>query len=422
MTRISRKERFASKRESMSQNRENTLFTDVLDEYNNKIKNFDENLSNELKEILQRQEPDFIKEDENLFNLNIEDENQTETKPFDINEFNKEFNEKINEEKTEEKDDNSVDEFEKRLNDVINKILVDKDEDEISDDSIKKLDNFIENEEKELEPENNENIEVSVVTKIEEPIVAIEEKTIKKVVEPIDENEVVDALIDIVGPFDDLKIKERKEYIPETIKTEEVDNKEEIVEDVVDGNNEEDSEVSEDVIDENNEVNENISNEAVEVSEEVITEDFKNDILDEVKEYNHKEGNTTLEEIPNQMIKDASKDELSDTVTQEIDKVLNETSQDTEEEKIEDAIDQTEIFEHPVLAKEEGTVEILPMEETLKMDVVDDTIPFKMVEEDEEEVEDESFSKAVNIVLIVLIVILILILALIGYFIFQIGV
>ena len=170
--------------------------------------------------------------------------------------------------------------------------------------------------------------------------------------------------------------------------------------------------------------------------------EYVNDTLKEVADYNRNEGNKTIEEIPAAVVdavrhpetvnREESDDEFTNTVTLEIDKVLNEVRNPEEEaaakpveeaEKAEEPVKEEETFEHPVLTKtaeEDKPVEILPLNETLKMDVIDDTIPFvaeKENEIEEAEEEDSGFSKVINVILVILIVVLIAILGVIVYYI-----
>ena len=185
--------------------------------------------------------------------------------------------------------------------------------------------------------------------------------------------------------------------------------------------------------------------EAVSRPAEVNTE-YVNDTLKEVADYNRNEGNKTIEEIPAAVVdavrhpesvnREESDDEFTNTVTLEIDKVLNEVRNPEEETEaravaeepekavIEEPVKEEETFEHPVLTKtaeEEKPVEILPLNETLKMDVIDDTIPFVAEKENEieeaDEEEDSGFSKIINVILVILIVVLIAILGVIVYYI-----
>lgn len=187
---------------------------------------------------------------------------------------------------------------------------------------------------------------------------------------------------------------------------------------------------------------------------------FIDDILKEVDDYNRNEGRTTLDKLPDtivdevrhpQGVQKAEEDiktdnEFSNTVTLEIEKVLNEIK--NQGKQIETPIDNTvvyksaefesdeafknaevkeEINEHPVLAKtaEEPVVEIKNISETLSntftdTNVLDDTIPFVLDknETDEEEFEeDEAPSKVLNVILGILIFVLVAVLGVIIYYI-----
>ena len=186
---------------------------------------------------------------------------------------------------------------------------------------------------------------------------------------------------------------------------------------------------------------------------EEVNNGYVDETLAEVEEYNKNDGQKTVEEISKTLIenirhnkeeKEAIKaeDDFSNTVSLEIDKVLNELSINNSTVNLENVLDNeivapveikpeefaeklADTIEHPVLAKakDEEPIEIMPMEETFKQEVLDDTIPFVMddvKEEDEEEVEyydDEKPNKILNIFLIILIVILLAILGVIAYYI-----
>ena len=97
----------------------------------------------------------------------------------------------------------------------------------------------------------------------------------------------------------------------------------------------------------------------------VVNDEYLNDTLKEVTDYNRNEGNRTIDQIPNEIVdtvrhpetlnREDNDDEFSSTVTLEIDKVLNEVKPDDaarEEVKAEPAKEAEETFEHPVLTKE----------------------------------------------------------------------
>ncbi len=274
--------------------------------------------------------------------------------------------------------------------------------------------------EEEIQQEGQEEVKnedlniVEVAQTTVEPVV-VEIQKITKNIEPINEDEVVNNLLEIIGPLDDLKVKEK------VVKNVEEDNS---IKNIID------------------KVNDEISKEEEPIDVATINESLKNEIINEVEEYNRQEGNASIEDISNNIInevvhgKEDQEDTIQDdkdfsnTVSLSIDKVLQEVKESIKENNQEE----TKVFEQNLKDEiatsldkpiEEGddVVQILPMEETLKLDVVDDTIPFAGLQEedDEEEVEDVTFSRAINIILIVLIVVLIAILAVIGYYLLYAG-
>ncbi len=145
----------------------------------------------------------------------------------------------------------------------------------------------------------------------------------------------------------------------------------------------------------------------------------------------------TIEETKEEVVKE--NDELfTNTVSLQIDKVLNEMSVNTASIDVADVISEVvkqeevkpeefaqkmaDTISHPVLAKvlEEDVVEIKSLDETLKNDVVDDTIPFDINEAKKEEeieyIEDEKPNKILNAILIFLIIVLVIILLVILYY------
>lgn len=274
--------------------------------------------------------------------------------------------------------------------------------------------------EEEIQQEGQEEVKnedlniVEVAQTTVEPVV-VEIQKITKNIEPINEDEVVNNLLEIIGPLDDLKVKEK------VVKNVEEDNS---IKNIID------------------KVNDEISKEEEPIDVATINESLKNEIINEVEEYNRQEGNASIEDISNNIINEVvhgkedqedtiqDDNEFSNTVSLSIDKVLQEVKESIKENNQEE----TKVFEQNLKDEfatsidkpiEEGddVVQILPMEETLKLDVVDDTIPFAGLQEedDEEEVEDVTFSRAINIILIVLIVVLIAILAVIGYYLLYAG-
>lgn len=196
-----------------------------------------------------------------------------------------------------------------------------------------------------------------------------------------------------------------------------------------------------------------------------INNDYLTQTLKEVNEHNKNDGLTIADEIPSSMVNAIrhpgepinsknSNDEFSNTVTLEIDKVLSEISAQQEfelarqeqikaqniEQSMKTPTSQIRVkepavtpvkVEEPVVVQQEApiltktvnepVVEIKSMEETLTQEVLDDTIPFNVSNEEETIIEDyeedEAPNKVLNVILIVLIVILLAILGVIVYYI-----
>jgi len=175
----------------------------------------------------------------------------------------------------------------------------------------------------------------------------------------------------------------------------------------------------------------------VEEEKPIINNDFINNAINEVNDYNKNDGRKTIDELSSQLVEAVrhpensglfkSDDEFSNTVSLEIDKVLNEIKAEAAnvvKQAVEEAVKEetkvvADIKPNTAEVVDDG-LEIKPMEETLRQDVLDDTIPFVMNAEEQnavEELEDEGPNKILNIILIVLIVILLAILAVIVYYI-----
>ena len=197
-------------------------------------------------------------------------------------------------------------------------------------------------------------------------------------------------------------------------------------------------------------------------------------MIDEVGEYNKKNGDMTITQITNNMVneirhpEDVKQDfevpsfeeeiaapvsenptedeEFSNTVSMEIAKIMDEievtgekpqvTAAPIEEaviEPVEEAVvEQAPVEEHPVLAKaleeekEEEVVEIKNLKELETepvRDTISNTIPFVVTTEgDEEEIEDddeEGSNTILNIILIILIIVLVAVLGLIVFYILK---
>ena len=498
MARLSRKERFAGLREQMATNKEESLATNDLDKYAERLKQLNEALNDDVQKLLKRNEGyveekpddftipsfeeakdklndvddkfhDFLKElDINNLNKNIdeligikdekpiedvEEKVETKTEPIvnDENELVDEITKIIEEEPIKEEpvqeeaqlvDEtvNNVEEepikeepiqeepqpdyvqpalneedfkdvtkiidfdelnkefnesnesFESDINRLINELLKDKKEPQ---EEVTNKEDESANQEVEV-IEDNTPILVLPVKEVEKPAIEIK----KTIINPINEDNVVASLVEIIGP------------VALYVKKEKPAKEEKPVEEVPASNDEEHDGTT-----------------------TIVNGNYLDEAIKEANDYNHQEGNKTLDELKDQFYKkeepveeakEKINEEFSNTVTLEIDKVLSEVQKAVEddkeqtpvvEEKKED-LNETVVFKHPTLAKEATDgLEILPMEETLKLDVIDDTIPFTALEAEEDDDEEESgFGKIINVILIILIVVLLAIIGIIGYF------
>lgn len=213
------------------------------------------------------------------------------------------------------------------------------------------------------------------------------------------------------------------------------------------------------VIDEINNIKASDDNDVATITNDKTDEDFITNTLVEVNNFNKNEGNTTLEELPGALIDEIRHnideeiknkkidDEFNNTVTIEINKVLDEIKdQNNDVENIakptivenktpeldaqlafENAETKVDTFVNDNSnTNEEPVVEIKNITETMNhslvnSDVLDDTIPFVVnKDENEEEVEEDDEDKAspvLNIILGVLIVVLLAVLAVFVYYI-----
>lgn len=214
------------------------------------------------------------------------------------------------------------------------------------------------------------------------------------------------------------------------------------------------------VIDEINDIKAEDSSEKVEVSEDEKINDFVNNTIEEVENYNKNEGKTTLEDISNALVDEvrhsidneiknrAIDAEFNDTVSMEINKVLEEIKNQKGDSTIIDnalnsennaaEFETQKAFENAEInydtfniekvkevTGEQPVVEIKNISETMNhslvnSDILDDTIPFIMNKENEEEEVEEDDDKAspvLNIILAVLIVVLLAVLAVFIYYI-----
>ena len=293
---------------------------------------------------------------------------------------------------------------------------------------VEEIENIIE----EINEDNNETVKEIETPK--EEVKPLEEETLKE--------DIFDSLkLDEISKEDVNQVEEKIEEstIEETKPIEEI---KDVIEEIKPIDDVRDEAFFEDLkpIEEETKTNESIT----------IDNEYVKGTLAEVEAYNKNDGCQTVEDISKTLIdnirhnkeeKEAieAEDEFSNTVSLEIDKVLNELNVDTSTVNLENVLDNeiiepveikpeeyadkiTDTFEHPVLTKkEEEPIEIMPLEETLKQETIDDTIPFVMDDvKDEEEIEyydDEKPNKILNVFLIILIVILLAILGVIAYYI-----
>lgn len=485
MERMSRKERFAEKRKQMATSNEGSLITNDLDKYVERLKQLNEGFGDDLEKLLKRKEEqvekkvddfaipsyeeakeefhDFLKElDIDKLNQNIDELiGHKEEKPIEVIQEPVETKPEpiinIEDEKTNIKEEPvkeeaqlvdvvpqaplSEEEFEDvtktidfdKLDKEINKTttIYENDINHLIDELLKEKEGHIEEPVKEDENPNQEieviedvtPIVVVPVKEVEKPVIEIK----KTIINPVNEDDVVSNLQDIIGPVALYVKKEKPVYIPKVeVATEPV--KEEPV-----------VETKEEVVIEEKPVEEIpvLNEDEQDGTTTIMNGNYLDEAIKEADDFNRQEGNKTLDELKDEFyknekveeVKEETKEkvdeEFSSTVTLEIDKVLNEVKKNIEEQKeetvVEEDLNKTEVFEHPVLAKKEEPsdgLEILPMEETLKLDVIDDTIPFTALEAEEEDDDDEDngFGKVINIILIVLIIVLLAIIGIIGYF------
>ena len=420
MARLTRTQKFAGLREQMANDREAESTNEDLSKYEDKLKS--------LQSIFDQKEEEPLKEEieEILIEEPVKEEpvEEEEKEEFDF---------------LSSLDTNNID---KAVNDLINqKIAIieepveeeEKEEDKPFD--LGELDEIF----KQIDGIKNEN----EVAEFEEK----EEKKEEK--DPLEEiNSVIENIENVVGIIGDIN-KEVEQVIEKPVVEYRVPIKEEQVVNIIDEDYNSVALKLEKIVED--------LNGKVDPVEEKKLEEVNNGYVDEtlaeVEEYNKNDGQKTVEEISKTLIenirhnkeeKEAIKaeDDFSNTVSLEIDKVLNELSINNSTVNLENVLDNeivapveikpeefaeklADTIEHPVLAKakDEEPIEIMPMEETFKQEVLDDTIPFVMddvKEENEEEVEyydDEKPNKILNIFLIILIVILLAILGVIAYYI-----
>lgn len=185
---------------------------------------------------------------------------------------------------------------------------------------------------------------------------------------------------------------------------------------------------------------------------------YLNETMNDVAEYNRINGGQTISQLTNDMINEvrhpgqtapaapapapvepvneylSTDEDFSSTVSMEINKLMDEMAgMDTIEEEPElEPVNETPVEEHPVLAKaleeepEEEVIEIKNLKELEKeqaRDTVSETIPFVVSATDSDEIldddEEEGSNTALNVILIILIIILVAVLGLIVFYIFK---
>ncbi|MBQ1533602.1 MAG: hypothetical protein IIZ64_02150 [Erysipelotrichaceae bacterium] len=188
---------------------------------------------------------------------------------------------------------------------------------------------------------------------------------------------------------------------------------------------------------------------------------YLNETMNDVAEYNRVNGGQTISQLTNDMINEVrhpgqeapaapvpatpapvaepvneypdSDEDFSSTVSMEINKLMDEMAgMDTIEEEPELEPLRDTVEEHPVLAKtleeekEEEVIEIKNLKELEKeqaRDTVSETIPFVVSATDTDDMldddEEEGSNTVLNIILIILIIILVAVLGLIVFYIFK---
>ncbi|MBQ6479084.1 MAG: hypothetical protein IJI44_06935 [Erysipelotrichaceae bacterium] len=183
---------------------------------------------------------------------------------------------------------------------------------------------------------------------------------------------------------------------------------------------------------------------------------YLNETMNDVAEYNRANGGQTISQLTNDMINEVrhpgqeipaapaveptvneypdSDEDFSSTVSMEINKLMDEMAgMDTIEEEPElEPVKESPVEEHPVLAKaleeepEEEVIEIKNLKELEKeqtRDTVSETIPFVVSASDADEMldddEEEGSNTVLNVILIILILILVAVLGLIVFYIFK---
>ena len=193
---------------------------------------------------------------------------------------------------------------------------------------------------------------------------------------------------------------------------------------------------------------------AVEHAEHTTNQLLK-DTINEVGEYNRSAGEQTITQLTNDMVNEVRRresrlgsrkytevpvsdkkqdDEFSNTVSMEITKIMDEISNTQEISNTAKSQEKSAVEHHPVMAKslekekQEDVVEIkniaeIEKEATATKDTISGTIPFVVTASDDEEMIDgdveEDSNTILNIILIVLIIILVAVLGLIVFYILK---
>ena len=482
MARLTRTQKYAELRDKIAQDREESLKTEGLSTYEDKLKKLESFFNNEPDNILEKKVEQAPVE---AINLAKEEKPVADEIKLAQEESMKSLDEILTSMLNNYSNEPVVEEA--KVEDTKPEVT-EEDKEEILNNLSSKVDELAQIIEEKKETKNTVTIDSFV-----KPVETVEEEVIQEEVKPTENNEtvetkpedlmstmeiVVSEVEDLSHIIDDEKVANEEvpqETTAEEVKPieEEITREETKLEDLMSTMEIVASEVEDlsNIIDEGKPAEKEVEMQNVQPIEEVadlkdeqtIDNSFFNDTLKEVDDFNRNEGRTTLEELPNEIVDEVrhpqvppikeqeeslENDDFSNTVSLEIDKVLDEirnqnnqltvevpteTVNNKEAEiEIERAFKTAEVkqetFEHPVLAKtmEEPVVEIKNISETFNNPVVDnnvldDTIPFVVEknedEEDEDEYEDETPSKVLNVILGILIFVLVAVLGVIVYYI-----
>lgn len=458
MPRLTRTQKFADLRESLANDKESSLATKELDGYKDRLNTLTEQLtpvqteSNSTETVVEPVSKEVKEVEEELLQVETDPKyswQEYEETPIDdlLNTFKNEELDKHIEEIKNEADlwDRILQEVEQKAkqenNNSNNQIINDIDKIEeyvISGEDVEAIEK--ENEQVAQQEEVQQEVKEEVVN---EPVEVVNEP-VEVVSEPV---EVVDDYnVEEILDTDEVQTNNEPQnnidylnYNPvienayaEAEKANEEVQQEPIYEEVsIDETNEEE-------IDEILDTDEYVDNHEIDHSADVQS-NYVNETIDEVDEYNHMNGEQTINTITNNMVNEIrhsddqetveenaqeetaeeNDDEFSNTVSMEITKIMNEVS---------DVQPQPE--EHPVatqaLEAQEDGVEIKNIDELEAentREATSSTIPFIVSNSDDEELEDEDeedgSNTILNVILIVLIIILIAVLGLIVFYILR---